>query len=525
MEIPADVRVAIVPVWFNRAKHQRLHEACHENAGLWNELVEWVRAEWKNGHHKVSKRDILNHADSLNKSIPLHSHTIQAVAKDLHEAIRTSRTNRKNGMKVRAPWRHKNYRPLSFSHNFGWRVTPEGDLALSFGRGQERVIVPMPEVVDARTGLPVPHKLWGEIQLCWDQDAREWSFHIPYTTDMVMGLPQAEPDEDGTYPEDTVTVAVDPGVIHPMTLTVHNKDTSQVDALVVSGREIRSQKRLRNKHLGSLARAISRTTKGSRKHKKLTRKRKKVKAKTKRQMVNANHHVAKKAADWTREQAVDTATGEVRPVRVVIGDLAGFEKSTKKQRRARRQQRQQFSQVERGTQEKYLGEKLGMELEKIPEHHTSQTCPRCGTRKKQTSRNFTCGNCHIEGLHRDVVGAGNIGSRADNGGTQVSASTPIVPWIDNNTTVVVTYQRVQHVWTDVQRALHGHHQALRGRSGVRVEKPAVAAQNRARHTITGMSVAEGQQHPVAQQQSQPVSNLSGCETEDGSTVLTATSVA
>jgi hypothetical protein len=55
-------------------------------------------------------------------------------------------------MTVRAPWRHKNYRPLSFTKGFGWRVTPKGQLALSLGRGRPRLLLDMPDVHDAATG-------------------------------------------------------------------------------------------------------------------------------------------------------------------------------------------------------------------------------------------------------------------------------------------------------------------------------------------------------------------------------------
>ncbi|MHB8296768.1 MAG: hypothetical protein ACYDH5_19585, partial [Acidimicrobiales bacterium] len=110
---------------------------------------------------------------------PLHAHTTEMIAHDLKDAIETSRTNRKAGRKVRAPWRKKNYRPLSFSKGFGWRIS-KGQLHLSLGRGRPRMDVPIPEVTDSATGKPVPPELWGEIQLCWDQDNRDFSLHIPY---------------------------------------------------------------------------------------------------------------------------------------------------------------------------------------------------------------------------------------------------------------------------------------------------------------------------------------------------------
>lgn len=515
MDAESQVRVAVIPVWFTRANHARLHDAAHENALLWNKLVRWVHVEWAKGRHSLSKRDIRDHADSFNSTIPLHSHTIQATAEDLYDAIVTSRVNRRNGMRVRAPWREKVYRPLVFSHNFGWRETAEGKLALSFGRGQKRVVVPMPTVVDARTGLPVPNRLWGEITLCWNRDAREWAFHIPYETSMVLGLPHAQPGTDGSYPASTVTVAVDEGIINPMALSVRDTETNTVDALVISGRQIRSIKRQRNKTVGSLQKALSKTKPGSRKRKKLAAKLKDTRAKTDRQLRNADHHVAKRASDWARTQAVDTTTGEIRPVRLVVGDVRGIEQRTKQRRHARKNQRQQLSQWSRGRQEQYMSEKTGLPIEHVPEHHTTQTCPKCSARLKPLGRTYSCKNpdCGLT-LHRDVVGTGNIGSRAEHGGTNASKNTPIVPWIDDDTTITVTYQRAITGWTTEQSATHSRHQHARSQVG---GKHVVEAQNRARHTsITGSSVAE-HQHV-----SQPAANPSGHADEERSTLLTAT---
>ena len=92
-------------------------------AKLWDEAVDWVWSEWKTGR-SPGKYEIRANLTSLPaETRPLHAHTTEAIAYDLHEAIRTSRTNRSNGMKVRARWRKKSYRPLSFFKGFGWRCS------------------------------------------------------------------------------------------------------------------------------------------------------------------------------------------------------------------------------------------------------------------------------------------------------------------------------------------------------------------------------------------------------------------
>ncbi len=84
---------------------------------------------------------------------------------------------------MRSPWRKKNYRPLSFTKGYGWRIIPQGKLHLSLGRGPRGVNLELPEVIDSRSGEVVPARsylrgrncevvpadLWGEMQLCWDE--------------------------------------------------------------------------------------------------------------------------------------------------------------------------------------------------------------------------------------------------------------------------------------------------------------------------------------------------------------------
>ena len=50
--------------------------------------------------------------------------------------------------------------------------------------------------------------------------------------------------------------------------------------------------------------------------------------------------------------------------------------------------------------------RYGIELVKVSEAYSSQTCPHCGNRHKPTGRNYEC-QCGYK-QHRDVVGAMNI---------------------------------------------------------------------------------------------------------------------
>ena len=137
-----------------------------------------ARGEWEAGEPDPSKYDIRAFLPALAAGErPLHAHSTEEIAYDLKEAIGTSRSNRRAGMNVRAPWREKRYRPPSFTAGYGWRVH-DGALHLSLGRGRPRLAPRLPEGADPTTGAAIPWTRWGEIKLCWDIDARKWSLHI-----------------------------------------------------------------------------------------------------------------------------------------------------------------------------------------------------------------------------------------------------------------------------------------------------------------------------------------------------------
>ncbi len=154
-------RTAMVGVWLDRAADQQAHDASHEAALQWNRLVEWLRAYWVERVADPGFKELRAYGDGL-KLAPLHSQSIQAVAEDLDDAVRTYRANKKLGLIGKAPWRVKKYRPVSFTRNFGWRVTPEGKLALSYGRGRERILLPLPVFTDPLAGVVVPRRRGGK---------------------------------------------------------------------------------------------------------------------------------------------------------------------------------------------------------------------------------------------------------------------------------------------------------------------------------------------------------------------------
>ena len=411
------VRTAIIPVTLSGSDYRRAHEAAHHSAILWNRAVDWVHSEWKN-KRSPGKYDIQHFLTSLApEERPLHAHTTESIAHDLYEAIKTSRTNRKNGMVVRAPWRKKNYRPLSFTKDYGWRIKDDR-LNLSLGRGRLGISLSLPTVYDSTTNKQVSPELWGEIQLCWDINARRWSLHIPYTTERQQSS------------GNNVT-AVDEGIINSMALATW-VDEKTIDVTIINGREGRAIKRLRNKSVGKLQHKLSKAKNGSKHHRRLMLAKKKIKAKANKTLKDFDHQVARRAANHVLAH---------NSGRLVYGDVRGIEQRTKERLSANRHQRQNLSQWSRGRQERYTNEKTGLECEHLNEAGSTKTCPACGARNRPTGRDYRCRACGFA-CHRDAVGAINILQKAIHG-TYV----PIGPDVN----IRVTYLRAVTRWSKDQR--------------------------------------------------------------------------
>jgi putative transposase len=416
------MRTAVIPISLSGGDYRIAHDAAHTAANLYNQAVDWVHAEWEAGR-SPNKYDIRAFLTSIPlKDRPLHAHTTESIAYDLYEAIKTSRTNRKNGMKVRAPWRKKNYRPLSFSKGYGWKVKNDR-LNLSLGRGRPGVSLPLPVVHDSDTGDSVPPEMWGEIQLCWNIDARRWSLHIPYDTERQQACGK------------NVT-AVDEGIINPMALATW-VDEKTINVTIINGREGRAIKRLRNKSVGALQHKLNKAKVGSKHHRRLMLAKKKIKAKANKALRDFDHQVARKAAN----HVIAHNSG-----RLVYGDVRGIEQRTKQRHSANRHQRQNLSQWSRGRQERYTNEKTGLEGEHLDEAGSTKTCPVCEARNRPTGRNYRCKNpdCGFV-CHRDAVGVINILQKTIHG-TYV----PIGPDVN----IRVTYLRAVERWSKNQRKAH-----------------------------------------------------------------------
>ncbi|TXK87603.1 RNA-guided endonuclease TnpB family protein, partial [Geobacillus sp. AYS3] len=202
--------------------------------------------------------------------------------------------------------------------------------------------------------------------------------------------------EDGKEPKENKNqnrVAIDPGEIHTIAAVCENGES-----LIITGRKIRSIHRLRNKKLKELQKLMSRCKKGSKQWKKYNRAKQYVLSKSEAQLKDALHKTTRQFVRWCLENQVKE---------VVIGDVEGVQRNTKKKRNKKTNQK--LSNWSFGKLYDYLEYKLnaeGIQLEKKDESYTSQTCPVCGKKNKSSSRNYSC-SCGYR-QHRDIHGAMNL---------------------------------------------------------------------------------------------------------------------
>lgn len=342
----------------------------------------------------------------------LHSHTIQAVVNDILDAVKTYRSNREAIMDVNPPWREKTYLPLTFTRNFAYRIAGTR-LWLSFGRGRPRIGLSVPTVTDSATSDPVPVELWGEMRLCWNHDARIHELHIAYKS--AHQVAELDPN---------TVVAIDEGIINPMTLAAHDAESNTFRVTVINGRHARAVRHRRNTVVAALQKRMSKCVKGSRQWRRYDQAMKRANATSASALRNVDHQVSRKAANMILAKNAGT---------VAIGDVRGIEQRTKQaeKRRTGKHQRRRLSQWSRGRQERYLKEKTRVDLTHVDESWSSQICPACLKLNKPVGREYRCHTCRFV-CHRDVVGAINIWQKTVHG---------TYTKIDRDTNIVVTYLR------------------------------------------------------------------------------------
>ena len=359
---PRQVRLNIKDKQFKHCQ-----QLSQESAKVWNAAKNFFWRTYRKKGIWLSEGAMKRY---IKQRFALHSDSVQAVIEKFYANLKSTRSLRKENPDTRYPYKNKKW---FCGHWKKKAIKVDGRyIHLSNGKGRQSIVFKLP--VDLADCQP------NTIELIWRN-----GYWLSITL-KVEGKQQVLGFN---------TAAIDMGEIHAITIT------DGEEAEVISGRELRSVKRYRNKAVGKLARKQSRCKKGSRRWKRLQAVKSKVIAECERRTRDLNHKITRLAVDWCIEHNIKT---------LVIGDVTGIARNTKSEKRLNRKNRQKISQWEFYRQRQYLeykSEEVGIETALESEHGTSKTCPRCGNKSKPSGRNYNCPACNLK-IHRDVVGACNI---------------------------------------------------------------------------------------------------------------------
>jgi len=347
----------------------QMRAAQMEAAQVWNFCMETHKAA-RGEHVRWPGRNELQRATK--GKFALHSQSVQMVVHAFLATIKTTRELRQSHPQMKYPWRTKRFYPVKWPAQAVSRE--KGRVVLPMGKGRKSLVLP----------IELPENS-GACTLVWNHG---FELHV------CIEVPQAQ-EAPGN-----VQATVDLGEIHLAAVT-----TNKGDALIVTGRGIRSLKRHRNKHLGKLARKQSRCQKYSRRWKKLQRAKNKLSRRAERRIRDLRHKATRQVIDFCVENEVGT---------LFIGNPAGVRRENRG-----RHHNQRMAAWEYGKDIDYLTHKAKQAHISCltgSERGTSSRCPRCGYRHKPKNRNWACRACGFTG-HRDLVGSVNMHQLAF--GTQV----------------------------------------------------------------------------------------------------------
>ena len=371
------IRTHIESCHLNRAEADALNRASgarYTQVAVFHWRTYRKKGHWLSPHGAEQWNDRAN----VGQSPLLHAHSVDAAQQGFYKACNTTRACRQAGLDPRYPYRRKKFRTTIWKQT---GIRREGDtLLLARARGLAPVRLPLPEHL--RDVLQVR-----EVRLVYDKAKHRYFWHIVV--------------ENGQQPKaalGTKTVAVDLGEVHPAAVSDGH------DTVVVTCRELRSQRQYTAKRLAELRQRQSTCTRGSRRWKRLQKRINRFLHQQAKRTRDIEHKVSREVVNTAVAMEASTiAVGDVR-------DVANKGKLGK-------QSNQKISNWSHGKVRQYItykAEAEGIEVDVVSERYTSQTCPQCGCRHKPRGRRYVCGQCGFSG-HRDGVGAVNILSMQQHG--------------------------------------------------------------------------------------------------------------
>jgi len=354
--------------------------ACNRiSALIWNKCLDIAREyRLSNGGAWISNSELQKELKNL---YPLHSQSVQAVSDRYCDARKATKEARDKGLNTSYPWKYKHAYPTRWKQ--GIKIQ-DRQIILPLGTWNRHKLGYIQVEIPKSTVDFLKNKKIKIIDLIWDNRLR-----LAICFDDGKKAIKSKGD---TY------AGIDLGEIHSISAA-----SEEGHAVIVTGRKLRSINRFRNKKLAEISKKQSRCVKYSRQWKKLQRAKRYMLRKSDAQVRDCTHKISKAFVDWAVDHKIK---------HVYVGNVEGVQRNTRrgpKRKRRSRRTSQKLSNWNFGKLLQYLDYKLelkGIELEKISEAYSTQTCPVCGQRHKPSGRNYRC-SCGYT-AHRDIHGAMNI---------------------------------------------------------------------------------------------------------------------
>lgn len=368
-------KTAIIPVKCSDEDYKYLMQCSRWAADCWNELVKVDNNFYKENGRLMMKSELQSFVKDIT---PLHAVGNQHVYNKYYISrdamFRSRKATHENNNKVKLPYKEKKYFVV------GWNV-------FSYVIDYKNKILKLSKKVD-ENGRP-QKQVYCSFKT---MPKHVVEIELIYRNGLCFAVKYKEPKVNENIKESNVA-SIDFGEIHSITSIDNNGN-----AIIITGRKLRSIKRLQNKEQAKLRSKRDKLTKGSRQYKKYSRAIYKLSVKTDKQILDCVHKISKLYLDYCIDNGIS---------RVYYGDLDSCTRNSSE--RVGKIVGQKLNDWCYGLLALQLENKLsryGIEMIKVSEAYSSQTCPRCGHRHKPTNRNYECQCGYTQ--HRDIVGAMNI---------------------------------------------------------------------------------------------------------------------
>ena len=340
---------------------QQLDRLARASGRCYSKVVSLVRKTKQRKGFWLSKGAVQKYM--RHKDYALHSQSVQACADAYFDSLKSFFQVKKSNPDAKPPKRTPKFFKVRWKSS-AIRIK-DGHLILSNGQGKEPVIL---EGVKEKPKYVEMHFKRGH-----------YYFALVYKVD----VPPKQ--------ETGITVSVDMGEIHPI-VSFDGKRTT-----IYNGRYLRSIKRYREKIKTEFQSKMDTCKKRSRKWVRLLKAKRRTLEKLDAQLNDAEHKITSRFISDCQRAKADT---------IVIGDLNGIRENIKYNKKSNQKLHQwAFSRIAQKIT--YKAELAGIIVVSESEAYTSQTCPKCGHRKKPSNRNYHCKQCDFK-YHRDGVGAINL---------------------------------------------------------------------------------------------------------------------